>query len=315
MALLAPLSMRSQNATLSIDTILHYFRTSTAVEAYYKMQETELSLNYKFLYYNDSVKKYMLKLFDVKMYQEYEIRKEKEKVERNVTFVNVLVKDLVQNKNFYDSIVADTSRYRIYADSAINENIASYREQVERNTLYPFTSVLEMLVCIPYPEVYTHLKRYWKESGKEEYRRLLILLGDPEAQQSFDKEVALFVKTKGKSIDGLTMLREIESVSSTSYGLRKMIEVLPITVMIEPISDFETQFNCEALSSLITRVNYYQDWSGVDLTKGLSLPRSYDDCDDLLKGRDNVIKATQELMKVYDKEQAYWRVNMPYNKK
>jgi hypothetical protein len=266
-------------------------------------------LDYKDMYYNDSVKHYLLKWLDRKMIQERRVQSRIVEIESDTKFINKLILAKLNNDRIsLNFVLLDSVLHKVYKDSVINEYIEQYRPEVRKIIKYPPPSAIEILTNIGYPEFHPVLKQYWLESKDSYYYDKLLYLGDPDVRKLFDEKVKEFAKTNGKSTDTYTMFMKLDKLRRTSYGVQTQLETLSITSSVSIISGTKDPFNCLVLFYLVcdlsvsnTPMDYPLDWAG-------------DSCETFLHHIQTIKKAAKLLQQRFDEEQAYWRDNMPFNK-
>jgi hypothetical protein len=294
------------------DTVLAWFQQNKQdkplhVLLYKWRNKSNIRYNYKEMYYNDSLKYYLMQCLDVEAFKEYEIQSQKEKIESNTKFVDGLILNkLKNNQAALDSVISDADLYKIYKDSVITKNINNYIPQVEETVKYPHLLPIDILTNIGYPEFYEKLKQYWIESNNPYYYAKLLYLGDPDVCEIFDNEVKEFVRTNGKTgaYDMFFKLVWDNTICNTSYGIQKQLETLSVTSKLSLLNDTPVPFNCLILPFLVGWIEHYKI--------PVDFPLTYTDSTYLYIPK--IKKAAKLIQQKFDEEQAYWRDNMPFNK-
>lgn len=292
---------------ISSDSLLKLFQTMTPFEVLDKVQFTWF--DFKSCYNNSLLKPYLMKWLDRKEYFEYVLDKER----RTITNSPDLIKDEItymlnkrNQKNALDSILNNPILYNQYRDSAISVYLGRYIEYFKGEHKVPDQAII-IHSYLAYPESYNIIKHWWVESGRpterNEYFIPLVRMGDPEARELYDNRIKQCVKTNGETpsimiIDG--ELRELWD----SYSVAKMIELLKVDMIYNPLEDNPQPYNCWVLSYLL---NDFEAHS-IDVGK----VKTSDPCDVQKKHLPEIKVAAQKLIEKYKAEEYYWMKNMPF---
>jgi hypothetical protein len=294
---------------ISSDSLLKLFQVMKPFEVFEKVQFTWF--DFKSCYNNIVLKPYLMKWLDRHEYFEFVLDKEKETITNRPDLIKneiIYMLNKRNRKNALDSILDNPILYTQYRDSAISVYVNRYVESYKGEHKVPDRAII-IHSYLAYPESYTIIKQWWNESDRKternEYFIPLVRMGDPEARKLYDNLITQFVKTNGEipgimDIDG--ELRELRN----SYSVAKMIEVLKIDMVYNPLEDSPQPYNCWVISYLLNDFLAHS----IDIGK----VKTSDPCDVQKKHLPEIKAAAQRLIEKYKAEEYYWMKNMPFYK-
>ena len=229
----------------------------------------------------------------------------------------------------FDSIIKSPKLTSKFKDSIILERMLLDRKNEKIENYYPPTTLLAKL---KYPEVYLSIKKWSLNNLTSNFYNDLLSFNDPETQLIYDKRVKDFVKSKGKS-EEYTITKEIREIG-TSCTYKKAIELLSVdkvmTLLDAHVFDnkgniigddsYYAPFNAYLIKDLL--LNSFRRY-GIKLNENFEkqeviLKLSKDENKLFKFYQKNILeikRATIELIKIKQKEEEYWMVNMPFYKK
>lgn len=305
---------------ISTDSLLRMFRKESPFKVLGEFSSQYFS-DYKGAYFNAELKSYLLKWLSKEDYRQYEIERNIQRFSNDTDYIKLVIKRklIKQNKEAWlDSIINTPTLYKKFRDSAVIEQLEFYKKDTKLEASYPPDNAISFHSQIAYPESYLVIKQYWTELGKpvwtdnrsyfHNYFSALLQMRDPEAVQLGNEEIARFLRSKGKSEDPVYFLSLITH-NPNPYGIAKLLELLPVDVRFETLSDGTMeQFNCLLIKSLIEQL-YFNN-----LPLDPPLKRT-SPCEVQLKNVKAFKEAGQKLIKKYQEDEKYWMDNMPYKKK
>ena len=245
-------NIQAQRYSITIDSLRIRFQNEKSYDVYdyYRKTSGFSKEDYKFLYYDQEMKAYLLKWLDQDQILDYEKDKFKKYLynfdeEAKTSFIKSYISR--EFKLNSDSIKADTALWRLYGDSAINDRAEKekryllQRKEEEKRDILPDEGVLYLHRMIAYPEAYKTIKDWWNQYDKPTateqgyFNNLfvsLLSMNDPETRAEFDKIIKKYVQTNGETYMegyGVGFIRSLREVNN-AYGLKKMIELLPVRI-------------------------------------------------------------------------------------
>jgi len=294
---------------ISNDSLLKLFQTMKPFEVFEKVQSSWFDI--KSCYKDSLLKPYLMKWLDRKEYFEYVLEQEKKTISSSPDLIKdeiIYILNRQNRKSALDSILNDPVQYNQYRDSAISLYIGRYIENYKGVHKVPIQAII-IHSYLAYPESYTIIKQWWVESGKpterNEYFIPLVRMGDPEARKLYDNRIAQFVKTNGENPDVMNIDGELRQLWN-SYSVAKMIEVLKVDIVYNPLEDISLPYNCWVISYLLN------DCLAHSIDVGRVKPS--DPCEVQKKHLPEIKAAAQKLIEKYKAEEYYWMKNMPFNK-
>jgi len=319
--------IQAQRLTITNDSLRNHFRRESPYEVFeYYLKGFDILIDYESLYYDEEMKSYLMKWLDEdeiladllnrrrKTFNERFNYDKKEKI----SFTEDYIKE---HKLNFDSICSDTTLLNMYTEMAISEFIDRNRDRYLKNkhVLLIDFGVLLFHARIVYPEAYKKVKQLWYNQNKQivtksqDFNTLFICLlkmNDPEAQSEFDKIIADFVKTNGESFDGTFLLANVVAVGN-AYAKKKLIELLSVYKKFQFISDgADIPFDGRIYGMLRDLLKYNQiETTAFEIS--YKTPEEY--IKEMRKQKENVVEATNRLIKKIEKSEEYWMVNMPFD--
>ena len=323
-------NIQAQRLDITIDSLRFRFQNEKPYDVYdyYRKGTSEFSKdNYKSLYYDTEMKNYFLKWLNQDQIIDYERDRHKKYLngfdeESKTSFIESYISRVFKLNP--DSIKADTNLWKLYADSAISSHaekqkmrLLQKKEESKRDVL-PDYLVMNCHAKIAYPEAYKIIKDWWYQYDKptatdygyfDDLFISLLLMNDPEAQSEFDKIVKRYVQTNGtayKEDYGLGFIRSLRAVKN-AYGLRKMIELLPVRVEVIGLSSMEGTSYDPLDYRMYGLLNY------VFMSHGINTLGLFDDLDTMRKNSEEIVRLANQLIKELEEDEKYWMENMPFD--
>ena len=298
-----------EQKTISSDSLLKMFKVMKPFEVFERVQFTWF--DFKSCYNNTLLKPYLMKWLDRHEYFEFVLDKEKE----TITNRPDLIKDEIlymlnkrRRKNALDSILSNPVLYRQYRDSAISVYVNRYIEDYKGEHKVPDRAII-IHSYLAYPESYTIIKQWWDESGRKtersDYFIPLVRMGSPDAQELYDNRIKQLVKTNGE-IPGIMIIDGELYELRSSYAISKIIELLKVRMVYNPLEDNPQPYNCFVINYLLN--DFFAHSIEVDKVK-TNTP-----CDVQKKYLPEIKAAAKKLIEKYKTEELYWMRNMPFYK-
>jgi hypothetical protein len=269
------------------------------------------NMNFKAFYYDLLLKPYLMKWLDKDEYFQFEIEKERATMTNSPRLIKEEIQYMLNKqgrRNALDSILNNPILYSQYRDSAINNEVKRFFENHKEKKFNIPGKAITLHSYFAYPESYTIIKQWWVESGRKtersDYFLPLVRMGDPDARKEYDNRVTQFVKTNGE-IPGIMYMDEELHELRNSYSVAKMIEVLKVDMVYDPLEDNPQPYNCYVIKYLLGDI--------LDHCIEIKVKTS-DPCDVQKKHLPEIKAAAQKLIEKYKAEEYYWMKNMPFYK-
>ncbi len=294
---------------ISSDSLLKLFKVMKPFQVFEKVQFTWFDI--KSCYNNSLLKPYLMKWLDRHEYFEFVLDKEKQTIANRPDLIKdeiIYMLNKRSRQNTLDSILSNPLLYKQYRDSAISVYVNRYIEDYKGEHKVPGRAII-IHSYLAYPESYAVIKQWWDESGRQternDYFIPLVRMGDPEARELYDNRITQFVKTNGEipgimDIDG--ELRELWN----SYSVAKMIEVLKVDMIYNPLEDNPQPYNCYVINYLLNDILAHS----IEVNK----VKTSDPCEVQKKHLPEIKAAVEKLIEKYRAEEYYWMKNMPFYK-
>jgi len=225
---------------ISSDSLLKLFQVMKPFEVFEKVQFTWF--DFRTCYNDTSLKPYLMKWMDRHEYFEFVLDKEK----RTIANRPDLIKDEILymlnkqgRRKALDTILTTPALYSQYRDSAISVYVNRYIENYKGEHKVPDRAII-IHSYLAYPESYTIIKQWWKESGlkneNNEYFLPFLRIGDPDARRIFDEKIRQCVKDNGESSNMVKINSALNGLSN-SYSVIKLIELLSVDIHYEKFSE------------------------------------------------------------------------------
>lgn len=307
LVLLSNITYVQAQKTISSDSLLKMFQTMKPFEVFEKVQFSWF--DFKSCYYDAPLKPYLMKWLDKHEYFEYVLDKEKETITNRPDLVKDEILYMLNKqgrKNALDSILTNPELYALYRDSAIAVYVNRYIENYKGEHNVPDMAIV-LHSYFAYPESYPILKKWWEESGRTINRSLflsLVRIGDPDAREIYDNRVKQLVKTNGETPGIMIIDGELYELKG-SYSVSKMIELLKVDMVYNPLEDSPKPYKCWVIEYLLNDLAAHH----LDLKAKASDP-----CKVQKKHLSEIKTSTQKLIDIYKADEYYWMKNMPFYK-
>ena len=197
-----------------------------------------------------------MKWMDKYEYFEFVLDKEKETITNRPDLIKeeiIYMLNKRRRKNTLDSILSNPVLYRQYRDSAISVYVNRYIEDYKGEHKVPDRAII-IHSYLAYPESYTIIKQWWDESGRKtersDYFIPLVRMGSPDAQELYDNRIKQLVKTNGE-IPGIMIIDGELCELRSSYAISKIIELLKVRMVYNPLEDNPQPYNCFVINYLL----------------------------------------------------------------
>lgn len=297
---------------MTLDSMFVLFKNNNAIVAV-SLIEYHYFFDTKAVYNNEELKHSFLKVFDQNEIMEYHLKNRqkefsqmtKEQIDQRITAECYSLKIKV------DSVLKNKKLRGEFWQKIVKEQMEKYKKEYESKKLYPGTTLMGIFARVPYPEAYTIIKQYWLETNDKSVREILVQMNDSDAMESYNKyiEENLQIVQTNKFSD-FTRILPLLRKTKTPYSVGKQIELLTYDYKIQMGSEGPPNIlNCEVLKGLIRNIE--QNF------KNEIFPwQKESSCEEKLKKYLPEIKiAAKRLAKLYEEQEEYWMINMPfYNK-
>lgn len=308
------------------NTILYYFKKFQPFEAQEKIRSAinVYNLDYKTLRKNKEIKSYLLKCLDQKLYFETLIKND---INDFLTYLDdpnnfkeeliVYLYETKKNKEI-DSILKLPDLKLKYKDSIISKREILYRKGKDFHNYYP---PIKILVLMRYPEVYDTVKKWSKQSETNYFLGDLLYFNDPDAKKEYDKIMEDVLKDTPANFGGYIFNIE------TAYTFKAAYKLLEIDKTVEFVSrgqyeigDIGGSYNCVFVNNLIEIFERYNiNISNEILTKKKQYwsnsKSKIDICALYKKFRPEIKIHIGEVIKIREKEEEDWMIDMPFYKR
>ena len=313
----------AQQITLNNDSLRSHFQRETPYKVYelYERRSDD-RIDYKALYYDAELKDYLMKWLDVNEYINYKVDKYKQNLYRDFeyqfdqkeSFVRYYTKYSLNVE--YDSIRSDTSLVKIYLAQAIEKRADEEKNKLinQKNELIPPFGVLYLHLRVAYPEFYKILKQWWYMQNKQvflddyditETMICLVALNDSEAQIIFDNIIKRLFSSNWHPFFGTGILESLRYINN-AYAVQKLIEIIPVTKVIETMSDGSTEPFDILVYKLLRQFMIEHNLQNNPF-------QSLNDLNQMRKNKDKIIDAANRLIEKLEADEQYWMENMPFD--
>jgi hypothetical protein len=287
----------------------------------YFVKNSFWDLDFKELYYDQTLKDSLLRWLDEDVILKHEINRHKEYLlknfggEKKKTFTqNYVSYDLKLN---FDSIYSDSTLYQSYYNQAIMVGLYRYQKTSldKQNELLPPSIALVLHSLIAYPESYKKIKYWWYLKNKKEgtLYSCLLRMNDPEASTIMDETINEAIKSKGKAIHDYGIVSDLKYVAN-SLAVKNLLKILPIKKEIVVIYgeslDPLDLYTFYALLELLQRNGIEGNF--LPFNK-LNFPDSTKEIKYLREHKSEIEKAANQLIEKLEADEQHWMVNMPFD--